>query len=205
MKRLISVVLVLFSFCMLNAQTYDFSSIQLKQEKVKKKNVYEWENFVIANYAYLYDDKSQPNSHSLGITYGRVKLFGYYANFMLGTGMHYGYDYDRKDLYIEPFYTGKRSTNYLSLNAGGIVRLVIPLYVYFGLGYAYFSETREISGGKWYMYSYEYNCHNLSIDCGLQGNINGFTISAGYFIAIPAYDWFGFKVGVGYTFKDKKK
>ena len=126
---------------------------------------------------------------------------------MLGTGMNWIYQYEG-DPYIAggvyPFYTGKKSANQLELTAGGIVRLVIPLYIYFGTGYGYRSLTREISSGEWVkMINRDYSFGNgQSWAIGIQGNIKGFTISGGftyitnYRRGIPEG-----RIGLGYTFK----
>ena len=183
--------------------------IEPKKEVVKEKRVYEWEQFVLVNYAY------GPGQHAFGLTYGRVKLFGWYANFMLGTGMNWIYQREG-DPYITvsgervyPFYTGKKSANQLELTAGGIVRVVIPLYIYFGTGYGYRSLTREISSGEWVKMvnwgdrTFSFG-NGQSWAIGVQGNINGFTISAGftyitnYHAGIPEG-----RIGLGYTFKVK--
>lgn len=209
MKR----ALIVFALCLTgiwysSAQTFNYTGIELKNERVKKKNVYEWERFILLNYAY------GPGQHAFGLTYGEVKLFGWYVNFMLGTGMNWIYQHEgNPEIYINgnsvyPFYTGKKSANQLELTAGGIVRLVIPLYIYFGTGYGYRSLTREISNGDWVkMVSYGDDRHSFGNGqewaIGLQGNIKGFTISAG-FSYITNYNRAGIpevKVGIGYTFK----
>ena len=209
MKRaLIVMALCLTGMMYSSAQTFNYTGIELKNERVKKTNVYEWEQFVLLNYAY------GPGQHAFGVTYGRVKLFGWYTNFMLGTGMHWIYQYEG-DPYISvkgdqvyPFYTGKKSANQLELTAGGIVRLVIPLYIYFGTGYGYRSLTREISSGEWVkMVGWDGDRNHSfgngqSWAIGIQGNIKGFTISGGftyitnYRRGIPEG-----RIGLGYTFK----
>lgn len=222
MKRYLIIAFSLLALTPIQAQTFNYTGLEIKQEKVKKKNVYEWENFVLANYSLGFIDDFK--LHSFGITYGRVKLFGYYANVMVSTGMHYGNDYTAErngslgqdyiyngyynesyDLY--PFYTGKNSYNRASITLGGIVRMVIPLYLYIGAGYGYQSVTRQISSGKWVMIRPFSVTHGMMWDVGLQGSIKGFTISAGYSV-LTDYDYYTMhelKVGLGYTFKDKKK
>ena len=71
MKRaLIVMALCLTGMIYSSAQTFNYTGIELKNERVKKTNVYEWEQFVLLNYAY------GPGQHAFGVTYGRVKLFG---------------------------------------------------------------------------------------------------------------------------------
>lgn len=220
MKRYLIIAFSLLAFAAIQAQTFNYTGLEIKQEKVKKKNVYEWENFLLANYGLGFIDDFK--MHSFGLTYGRVKLFGYYANIMISTGTHYGYDDAsyRSDgafgeyyssgygtYYDYPFYTGKNSYNRASFTLGGIVRMVIPLYLYLGAGYGYQSVTRQMSSGKWAMMRNFSVMHGMMWDIGLQGSIKGFTISAGYSV-LTDYDYITMhelKVGLGYTFKDIKK
>lgn len=220
MKRYLILTFCLCALALAQAQTFNYTGLEIKQEKVKKKNVYEWENFVLANYGLGFIDDFK--LHSFGITYGRVKLFGYYANVMVSTGMHYGNDYTaerngslgqdyiyngyyNESYELYPFYTGKNSYNRASITLGGIVRMVIPLYLYIGAGYGYQSVTRQISSGKWVMIRPFSVTHGMMWDVGLQGSIKGFTISAGYSV-LTNYDsrtMHELKAGLGYTFKTK--
>ena len=64
-----------------------------QQKKVKQerpKRTYEWEHFLLANYACAFTPY-QYNQHAFGLTYGHVKLFGWYVNALLGTGFNYAY------------------------------------------------------------------------------------------------------------------
>lgn len=219
MKRYLILTFCLCALALAQAQTFNYTGLEIKQEKVKKKNVYEWENFILANYGYGLRDHDCDNQHSFGLTYGRVKLFGWYVNVMLGTGMHWGHKYStdgdgiyENGEYIYPFYTGKTSHNHFSLAGGAVVRLVIPLYLYAGIGYGYQTITREINNGEWVLVKH-HGHHSLSLghsmeyEVGLQGNIKGFTLLAGYsfFTNYSEELMHEIKVGIGYTFKDKKK
>lgn len=195
-----------------------FASYQ-QQKKVKEqrpKRTYEREQFIMANYA-CFITPYQYNQHAVGLSYGQVKLFGWYVNALLGMGFQYGYTgtgpyvkYNYNQVY--PFYTGKISQNLVSVSGGGVARLVIPLYVYAGLGYTYHSTTAEIVGGDWILldpYQYEdANGHLLNADIGLQAQYKGFTFSVGYMILASVEHentvLHGFKLGIGYTFKVKK-
>ena len=182
MKRYLLLTLCLCSLAWAGAQTFNYSGLEIKQEKVKKKNVYEWEQFVMLNYSPGFSDMGN-TMHSFGLTYGRVKLFGWYVNAMISTGFHYGHKYVSYYEQINgvyPGYTGKKSNNRFSFTGGGIVRMVIPLYLYLGVGYGYQSYTRQISSGEWAMENYYSAKHSGIVDVGLQGNIKGFTLSAGY-------------------------
>lgn len=195
-----------------------FASYQ-QQKKVKQerpKRTYEWEHFLLANYACAFTPY-QYNQHAFGLTYGHVKLFGWYVNALLGTGFNYAYTgvgpyFHNNSSLTYPFYTGKISHNLVSATVGGVARLVIPLYVYTGIGYTYHSTTAEIVGGDWVLLDpYQYddvNGHLLNFDIGLQGQYKGFTLSLGYMAIINVTEEHSLlhtlKLGIGYTFKTKK-
>ena len=195
-----------------------FASYQ-QQKKVKQerpKRTYEWEHFLLANYACAFTPY-QYNQHAFGLTYGHVKLFGWYVNALLGTGFNYAYTgvgpyFHNNYSLTYPFYTGKISHNLVSATVGGVARLVIPLYVYTGIGYTYHSTTAEIVGGDWVLLDpYQYddvNGHLLNFDIGLQGQYKGFTLSLGYMAIINVTEEHSLlhtlKLGIGYTFKTKK-
>lgn len=210
MKRKLFLLLFIMGALSGVAQTFNYTGIDLKSERVKKKNVYEWENFILANYYWGTGFDHGYGQHSFGLTYGRVKLFGYYFSMLLGTGMHHGYsytgDWNRHTIDgVYPAYTGKVSQNHLAFTVGGVVRLVIPLYLYLGTGLGYKTTTRELAGGQWMLdRRYGYECVRIGQqwDFGLQGNIKGFTVSAGL-STTTSYDAtvMGVKVGIGYTFK----
>lgn len=206
MKRYLVLTLCLCALSFAQAQTFNYSGLEIKQEKVKKKNIYEWEQFVMANYAPGFSDMGN-TMHSFGLTYGRVKLFGFYLNAMVSTGYHFGYTYESYDAKIDniyPLYTGKNSNNRASLVFGGIVRMVIPMYLYLGLGYGYQSYTRQLGSGEWAMERRYSTTHSGLLDVGLQGNIKGFTISAGYtMLSGNRRMYHEVKFGIGYTFKAK--
>ena len=195
-----------------------FASYQ-QQKKVKEqrpKRTYEWEHFLLANYACAFTPY-QYNQHAFGLTYGHVKLFGWYVNALLGTGFNYAYTgvgpyFHNNSSLTYPFYTGKISHNLVSATVGGVARVVIPLYVYTGIGYTYHSTTAEIVDGDWVLldpYQYEdVNGHLLNFDIGLQGQYKGFTLSLGYMAIINVTREHSLlhtlKLGIGYTFKTKK-
>ncbi|MBR1928855.1 MAG: hypothetical protein IJ834_03840 [Paludibacteraceae bacterium] len=211
MKRYILIALCLCGFMLSEAQTFNYTGIELKNEKVKKKNVYEWEQFILFHYGAGF---GKPYLNSFGVTYGQVKLFGWYASMMLGTGMHYGYQYEANyqnmidDVY--PFYTDKISNNRISFSAGAIVRMVAPIYLYAGVGYAYRTVTRQIAGGDWVRmprggYNDYQSIGNAFLwEVGVQGNIKGFTLSAAYCMMVGSEPQHELKIGIGYTFKTKK-
>ncbi len=215
------------------SEAVDFDNIlsayqqQQKEQKAKKealKNKYGWENFILANYQYGFNYQ-----HAVGLTYGRVKQVGWYVSFSLGLGFHYNYDYlgaqhDRSiydpamSSYVTPFYSGAKSRNQITATGGTIVRLgPSPVFFYAGIGYAFHTVTAETTDHKWvYLRNYTDKFfypsgHGMNFDAGIQANIKGFTLSAGYSLLtnFDTYRSQGFlheiKFGVGGMWKDKKK
>ena len=170
-------------------------------KKEKKQRTYEWENMLLLNYAFT----TMGKTHNVGFTYARCKEAGFYVDAMVGTEWHFAkagsYAYNR-------FVTNKTSHPRISFGAGAIVRMVIPLYVYAGAGYAYRELNYKTYSGDWVHYD-DNPCHYANVECGLMGNVKGFTIQAGYSLLARRGDGeqlaHEIKVGLGYTFPDKKK
>lgn len=206
MKR-ISIIICLLALAgiVAQAQTFNYTGIEINNERVKKKNVYEWEQFILAHYAYGFAPQ-----HSFGLTYGRVKLCGWYVNMMLGTGFHYKTEETVQDLDHHNYYfDGKESRNRISLTAGFVIRCVIPLYLYTGIGYGHRTRAVHTEDGKWVKVDgLASPNHGMNYEAGVMGSIKGFTISAGY-SNITGFGDGGYlseiKIGLGYTFKIKKK
>ena len=208
MNKLYILCLCLAILITAEAQTFNYTGIEIKNEKVKKKSVYEKEHFILANYAIAATGHVERLQHAFGLTYGQVKTAGWYAGFMMGTGFHWAYDYELQGE-TKPFYTGKFSDNLLSVHAGGIVRLVIPLFLYLGTGYGYNSYTSETAGGQWVINNAHEGSspHCQEWEGGFQGHIKGFTLNGGVYILTnyEVISLIGVKIGLGWTFKTKKQ
>lgn len=95
---------------------------------------------------------------SLGVTYGQVDVYGWYANIMTDFGFRFSTD-AKADAngYIDgdyPFYTGTKRTSYFAITGGGVLRMDIPSYripVYFmaGIGYGNRTVRYEMADGNW--------------------------------------------------------
>ena len=104
------------------------------------------------------------------------------------------------------------SFNRISLGAGGIVRMVIPLYFYLGFGYCYQNFTVKTENHGWVemkddtrrLAGQRISPHNNGyFELGFQGNIKGFTLRTGYRCNFN-YNH-EFSVGIGWTFGRKSK
>lgn len=207
MKR-ISFVILAFCLCgIAQAQVGVYRSsgwgaVQ-KEKKERPKRTYEWTNTILVNYGHTFAGQS----HNIGLTYARCKLAGFYVNAMVGTEWHFA---NAEGTTSDYFVTNETSHPRISFGGGGIIRMVIPLYAYLGLGYAYRQINYKTMSGEWVAYSDNYfgsSGHSADVEIGFMGNIKGFTILAGYSWLVNNYcfNTHEIKVGLGYTFNDKKK
>ena len=176
-------------------RTSSYGAIQ-KQKKERPKITHEWQNTLIANYALCF----QGPVHSIGLTYGRCKIAGFYTSLMVGTEWNFATESGYPGDYLV---TNKISHPRISFTTGPMVKLVIPLYIYAGIGYAYRPTNYQTIDNKWVAYSNRSPIHGANAEAGLMGNIFGCTLQAGYSIIFDgnAYPVHELKVGIGYTFK----
>lgn len=191
----------------LRSQTINYSSVKVKTKTEKEKRVYTfpYEQFIMLNYGAVGGNVS---GNSLGLQYGQVHIGGWYVSADVSLSpLHFAntatatYDYHYyNNTYIvnyagynvyPHFIAGKTSFNRICVGGGGIVRLVIPLYFYLGMGYLYQTVTAETKEFGWVemmrdygdvsRYKDRYSPHSSGyFELGLQGNIKGFTMRLGY-------------------------
>lgn len=178
------------------------------EEKAKQKA--EWiatipkSNFFLLNGAY-----SSCPQYSFGLTYGHVKRVGWYANVMSNFGFRFSGDYEsdaKGRINGEyPFYSGAKTSTYLSASVGAVARLHIPLYLYGGVGYGYRGVFYELTSGEWASCKAETaSQHGLHWEAGLLCNIKGFALSGGVSSATNFdANFFEAKIGIG-CFINKK-
>lgn len=171
----------------------------IKKEKKPKKErphrTYEWTNSILANYALTF----RGPSHSIGLTYARCKLAGFYTSAMVGTEWNFPTDEGSVSDYLV---TNKTSHPRISLTAGPVIRMVIPLYAYAGIGYAYRPTNYQTIDNQWITDTYASPGHGGNAEAGLMGNISGFTLQVGYSIIFGGHAGalHEIKAGIGYTF-----
>ena len=176
-------------------------SDSVKTARKERIAAYPWSNFVMLNGAYaLYPE------YAFGITYARVKQYGFYVSAMMNPSIRFHADhYGSASGAIDgeyPFYSGKHTSTRISATAGALVRLHIPMYLYAGVGYGYrglFYETTEHDWVAWRTANTIY--HGMHWEAGLMGNIKGFAISLGV-SSITDFSnmYYEAKLGLGYCF-----
>lgn len=173
----------------------------LKTARKERIAAYPWSNYVMVNGAYAFYPE-----YAFGITYARVKQYGFYVNAMMNPSVRFQADhYASASGAIDgeyPFYSGKHTSTRISATAGALVRLHIPMYLYAGVGYGYrglFYETTEYEWVAWRTANTIY--HGMNWEVGLMGNIKGFAISLGV-SSITDFSnmYYEAKLGLGYCF-----
>ena len=173
----------------------------LKTARKERIAAYPWSNFVMVNGAYAFYPE-----YAFGITYARVKQYGFYVSAMMNPSVRFHADhYASANGAIDgeyPFYSGKHTSTRISATAGALVRLHIPMYLYAGVGYGYrglFYETTEHEWVAWRTTNTIY--HGMNWEVGLMGNIKGFAISLGV-SSITDFSnmYYEAKLGLGYCF-----
>ena len=195
---------------------------ELEKEKARLERkariaAYPWSNFIMVNGGF-----SSTPDYTFGITYARVKLGGFYVSAMSNFGFKFDSDYignydgslygdyynDIKGIYqyysndYYPMYTGKKKHTRMSVTAGGVIRMGIPLYAYTGLGYGYRGVFLQTVGDEWVeIHNGNTVYHGVAFEVGLMGNIKGFAISAGFSMLGNLNGIYPeAKIGLGYCF-----
>ena len=173
----------------------------LKTARKERIASYPWSNFIMVNGAYAFYPE-----YAFGITYARVKQYGFYVSAMMNPSVCFHADYHswgNGTIYGEyPFYSGNYTSTRVSATAGTLVRLHIPMYLYAGVGYGYrglFYETTDHEWVAWRTANTIY--HGMYWEAGLMGNIKGFAISLGV-SSITDFSnmYYEAKLGLGYCF-----
>lgn len=190
--------------------------IELKADGYLSKSQYFYVNKQSDTCAYSFKMKPRPkrqfffmidynwgdirNTSSLGLRIGQTQLVGWYATMSVSiVGSHYGYDKETLPLTID-----KASRNKIAVMGGINIWLGCPLYFYTGIGYGYQGVSYRNNAGIWHRGLAKDNIgHGVAWECGLQGNIKGFTPRLGYALVGGQGIMSEISFGIGCTFKSK--
>ena len=176
-------------------------SDSVKTARKERIAAYPWSNLIMVNGAYALCPE-----YAFGITYARVKQYGFYISAMMNPSILFQADNHAtatgkiNDEY--PFYSGEHKSTRISGIVGGLVRLYIPMYFYAGVGYGYRGLFYETTDHKWVAWHTENTIyHGMHWEAGLMGNIKGFAISLGV-SSITDFSnmYYEAKLGLGYCF-----
>ena len=76
------------------------------------------------------------------------------------------------------WFTGEDKTSHLSITAGAMYRIILPLYVYAGIGYGTKTLAWEMADGRWAEAS-EHSVQGIESEVGLIYRFENFAVSAG--------------------------
>lgn len=169
--------------------------VSLKTIPLVNKKTNRWETFITLNGSYA--------PFSMGFSVGMVKRFGWFVSAMTNgsfTGMGNLPQADARGFLDDghlPMYNGTKATDHLSVIAGGMMRVVEPLYVRVGVGYGAHNLCWQDKEQNWYKIK-GYSFQGVDVSAGLQAHFGGFVLSleavTTNFQAVEG------KVGVGYGF-----
>ncbi len=148
---------------------------------------YQW--FVCAEGAFLSTDSKD---FPFGLMIGLVKQYGFYIRGMFSGLPSSEAKWDGNSTFYS---TGKLKTGYMSVTAGGMIRLGCPIYLYAGAGWQKRVVTVEHLSGKYYE-NEEKTKSGIAIDAGAMLHVSSFIINVGTTLGCKASVHFG----LGYKF-----
>ena len=153
--------------------------------------------FVMLNYGF-----STAPQHSLGLTFGMVRKFGWYVSAMTGLG------FDALNTVATcdelgnvdgemQIYSGNTSNSRLSFIAGAMFRPVNVLALKLGAGYGTRSLAWETVDGN-YIKNQAYSVSGVDLNAGVQLFLNKFCLSIDFVTTNAKYSEVKVGVGVGF-------
>ena len=169
--------------------------VSLKTIPLVNKKTNRWETFITLNGSYA--------PFSMGFSVGMVKRFGWFVSAMTNgsfTGMSNLPQVDAQGFLEDghlPMYNGTKATDRLSVIAGGMMRVVEPLYVRVGVGYGAHNLCWQDKEQQWYKIK-GYSFQGVDVSAGVQAHLGGFVVSLE--AVTTNFQALEGKVGVGYGF-----
>lgn len=138
---------------------------------------------------------------SYGVMVGVVKKYGPYLK------AKYDFKNNSTDLECtndgfdstgnEIWFTGQKKNTRMSVTAGAMMRVALPLYVFAGTGYGYRTLAWETIDGKWAK-NEKYSYNGLEFETGLVYRYTNYAVSAG--IQTNQFKYWEFNLGIGIMF-----
>ena len=157
-------------------------------------------SFVTLNGAY-----TNTQNPSIGVTYGKVEKYGWFASVM--SGFHFGGLFpaatsDENGFVGEdlPFYKDEYAHTALSIMGGGVMRLNDAMYLKAGLGFGNRSLTWKTLDDRW-VRNGGYSAVGVDVSAGMMFNIGGFVLSLD--AVTTNFKIFEGKIGLGYSFENR--
>ena len=169
--------------------------VSLKTIPLVNKKTNRWETFITLNGSYA--------PFSMGFSVGMVKRYGWFVSAMTNgsfTGMGNLPQADAQGFLDDgnlPMYKGTKATDRLSVIAGGMMRVVEPLYVRVGVGYGAHNLCWQDKEQQWYKIK-GYSFQGVDVSAGVQAHLGGFVLSLE--AVTTNFQTFEGKLGLGYVF-----
>lgn len=156
--------------------------------------------FITLNGAY-----TNTQNPSMGVTFGQVEKFGWFASVM--SGFHFGGLFpaavgDENGFVGEdlPFYKDEYAHTALSIMGGGVMRLNDVMYLKAGLGFGNRSLSWKTLDDCWVRNS-AYSAVGVDVSAGMMFNFGGFILSLD--AVTTNFKIFEGKIGLGYSFENR--
>lgn len=169
-----------------------------KQQVVKKRipNI----TFISLNGGY-----TNTGNPSIGLTYGRVEKFGWFATIMSGfhfAGLAPAATSDAEGFVGEdlPFYKDEYTKTVLSIMGGGVMRLNDAMYLKAGLGFGNRSLSWKTLDDRW-VRNGGYSAVGVDVSAGMMFNFGGFVLSLD--AVTTNFKIFEGRIGLGYSFENR--
>lgn len=168
----------------------NLKALPMEKKKTERKGI-----FVTLNGAYA--------PFSLGFSVGMVKRFGWFVSAMTNgsfTGMSSLPQVDAQGFLEDghlPMYNGSTAVDRLSVIAGGMMRVVEPVYVRVGVGYGVRNLCWQDKEQNWYKIK-GYCFQGVDVSAGVQAHLGGLVVSLE--AVTTNFQTLEGKLGVGYVF-----
>lgn len=156
--------------------------------------------FITLNGAY-----TNTQNPSMGVTFGQVEKFGWFASVM--SGFHFGGLFpaavgDENGFVGEdlPFYKDEYAHTALSIMGGGVMRLNDAMYLKAGLGFGNRSLSWKTLDDRWVRNS-AYSAVGVDVSAGMLFNFGGFVLSLD--AVTTNFKIFEGRIGLGYSFENR--
>lgn len=156
--------------------------------------------FITLNGAY-----TNTQNPSMGVTFGQVEKFGWFASVM--SGFHFGGLFpaavgDENGFVGEdlPFYKDEYAHTALSIMGGGVMRLNDVMYLKAGLGFGNRSLSWKTLDDRWVRNS-AYSAVGVDVSAGMMFNFGGFVLSLD--AVTTNFKIFEGRIGLGYSFENR--
>lgn len=169
--------------------------VNLKALPRENKKTNRWDTFITLNGSYA--------PFSMGFSVGQVKRFGWFVSAMTNGSFKGKGSLPQVDTqgFLDdghlPMYNGTKAIDRLSVIAGGMMRVVEPLYVRVGVGYGVHNLCWQDKELNWYKIK-GYSFQGVDVSAGMQAHFGDFVVSLD--AVTTNFQTLEGKLGLGYAF-----